>query len=527
MGIIFNRSIMKIQYKFSIIVALALFCACQKNTGTEEIPAIDDAIFTIHHTSVTKTDFSLDNNDELNIKWNLNDNIGITLTDNGEPVGFNYPYSVSSIDENGYAALEALSSRYNPHDISGTTCYAYYPYDFSQSKDNVSSISITLPQQQNIAADTPASLKDYAVLKAHPIVSADDAERVSLSFYNVFTIVELRLKYSAASDRDYRIDEIRLSSIGDSPVALTAEQAKLNLASSKSDDITTSPIDVVSPSYSLDLKLANPVNLSDSESKSIFFMVLPNSHTAFSLKLDLIADGGVFSTSMTIDSAVDFKCNGYVSRTIEVDPSKFVFKPVVGDTYYKPVEKASELTSGEYLICYKHWGTGPGGDTDYNNDYELTQLSTYYMMKCTNTDFAYKENSTAVSAVNRDDLDYVLDENGNLYNFDSSDYLWTVTVLDDGKFKMAFTDASGKMLYMTGKNGYSNINFTTDANIADKSNQWYVHADDGDRIRPMAVTSSERRIMVAIQNFKQWGMNKWGQEKRGKFIFYKKGTVDE
>lgn len=300
----------------------------------------------------------------LTTDWTEEDSVGIfaeAIPQDGYALelGANFRYDAvpgtiaSKCDFLAHDASRNLKWRY----ACSHTFYAYYPFKGAENGMTAAKVPMSLAtdQMQEMAGST-AHLGKYSFMKANPVSRvAGDESKVSLSFYNVFSVVELKIKL-APGMQDVSISDLSLSS---ETRNLTCVEGNIDLTSSIEEECETIPFNVTEGIGSVCMTFKeNPV-LSSAEETSIFLTVLPGMHDAGSLTLVLTTAGGI-KASTVIEDAVTFKSNKCHTRSVVLRSDDFEIPEEVReitvtsaiDTDYKIVPMATGMiyTSRDYTI---------------------------------------------------------------------------------------------------------------------------------------------------------------------------------
>lgn len=289
------------------------------------------------------------------LNWSEGDRVGIYAVKGSDAIGLNYPYSAQDVDGPS-AGLAAVSSQwqYSYSATAGASFYAYAPFSGTAGDGNRFVVPVSIPsvQAQETAGDA-SHLAEYMILKSRPATIGADGGTVNLAFRNLTACVQLKLK--STSPCSFNIARVVLK--GDAP--LSFDRGNMLLEASPSDD--ASVFQVNDPADSVALNIKEPFRL-ETSAKSVYLTLMPGSHAAGSLKLELYTDNGYMAVA-EIPSAVGFAGNGVYEREISVAPSAFKRTDgVVEDVYvWKPVTVASEVGEGDYFITFNYNYSGTKG----------------------------------------------------------------------------------------------------------------------------------------------------------------------
>ena len=298
-----------------IYIAAALVLAgCTKEAANEVSQPVGEPIrfeaaAPTGRTVVETTDEGL-----LSIEWADEDQIGIYTALDNMPASLNVPYTAIPSDANAanctFTATDLSQAIYwNP--ASKQSFYAYYPWAELAENEDATAHPMTLESSQIQAeANSPAHLAEYGVMTAAPFEVEANAPsgNVAFAFKNAFSIVEFRLKTT---------DDCPLASVPVKAMTLTTTGAPLTGAVAM--DLTQSPaaFTVKEASQSLTLNLTSTAGLKKEEYTSFYMVVLPGTHAADALSLEVTAINNA-KQKITIAEGVTFEPNKHYVRSYEL-----------------------------------------------------------------------------------------------------------------------------------------------------------------------------------------------------------------
>lgn len=262
--------------------------------------------------------------DGLKVSWSNDDKVGISATKEGKDVGVNYPYQIipSGDDEGTSAQLKPELSNYQYFcsDVEGCTFRAYYPFAgvVNRPWDGV----VALPSQQaQAAANSAEHLGGYSFMKSLPYTVSEGESQINLQFYNIYSIVAVRLKLLTETIAPMPIKQISLTS--SKGAALAFDAATVDMLSTYEQDKTTAPLTITTPSDHIDMTLASPMTLS-ADGQTVYFMVAPGTHEAGSLKLHMETNNA-FAVDVTLEGGVTFEPNKVYTKEVALNAEDFYF----------------------------------------------------------------------------------------------------------------------------------------------------------------------------------------------------------
>lgn len=316
---------MKNMKKNLIYMAAALLLAgCSKDAATESLqptggePIRFEATAPVGRTVVSTTAEGL-----LDIQWAAEDQVGIYALAGDSQTGRNISYTATPNEDNAAACVFTATKSEEVlywHGAKAQTFAAYYPYTpIENAMPNMMAHPVSLPAKQvQAAANKVDHLATYGVMTAEPMTFEANAQlesAVCFNFSNRFSIVEFRLKSDAnCALADLPIKALKLTSKG---AMLAAPDATL--------DLTQSPaaISVEEGAEEVELALAATANLKRDAYTSFYMVVLPGTHAAASLQLDVTAIDNSTHT-VAIAEGVTFEPNKHYVREYELTLDGFV-----------------------------------------------------------------------------------------------------------------------------------------------------------------------------------------------------------
>lgn len=317
---------MRTMKKNIIYIAAALLLAgCTKDAATEVSQMTGgEPILTVSagvsagRTTVTTTEQGL-----LDIDWAEDDRIGLYATADELLTGRNISYTATPNEENASLCTFAATNEGEVLYWNGSkeqAFYAYYP--FKQVIDGLPDAAaqpISLPATQEQAkGNSAAHLAKYGVMTAAPVVFEPNAtlgSGICFNFTSLFSVVEFRIKTDAACPlAELPIKSLTLSAKG---TALAAPVATM--------DLTQTPTAIATQETATELQLtfAEEIMLKRDAYTSFYMVVLPGTHAANSLQLDVTAiDNSVHA--VPIAEGVTFRSNKHYVREYELTFDGFV-----------------------------------------------------------------------------------------------------------------------------------------------------------------------------------------------------------
>lgn len=344
-----------------LFAGAVLAMGCSKSDEAVNTVIEGDVVQFAMQQPISRVLFEADPAGALNVAWELGDKVGISATVDGRLLGANYQYAVSKIaPETGSATLGAVSTlfQFRWAEEKAHTFYGYYPYTGEQGQGVHYLTEVSLPATQpQAAAGDFSHLHPMWVMKSNPYTIQGGQGTVSMDFRGVFSIVELKLKYATQPAKDRAITRVQLNA-AEAPLA--APIANLTLSSDKEQEKQEPALIINDGALTVDVPLTQPCTLDEVQTQSIWLLVVPGTHAAGSIGLQLeTADS--YRLDMTIPEAVNFEPNKVYRKEIAIDPADFYYyrdpnAPAV--TYYKQISTIEELTDGAYLLGFRYTATG-------------------------------------------------------------------------------------------------------------------------------------------------------------------------
>ncbi|MBR3846564.1 MAG: fimbrillin family protein [Alistipes sp.] len=449
---------------------------CSKSDEAVNTVIEGDVVQFAMQQPISRALFEADPAGALNVAWELGDKVGISATVDGRLLGANYQYAVSKIaPETGSATLGAVSTlfQFRWAEEKAHTFYGYYPYTGEQGQGVHYLTEVSLPATQpQAAAGDFSHLHPMWVMKSNPYTIQGGQGTVSMDFRGVFSIVELKLKYATQPAKDRAITRVQLNA---TEAPLAAPIANLTLSSDKEQEKQEPALIINDGALAVDVPLTQPCTLDEVQTQSIWLLVVPGTHAAGSIGLQLeTADS--YRLDMTIPEAVNFEPNKVYRKEIAIDPADFYYyrdpnAPAV--TYFKPIRDIADLTDGEYIISFDF----ANSDVDYLMQvqpvmrnpipmtFESAQISYFGDMGIQSIAEGYvwtlkaDGDNWAISAVGADGKNYLLNgcnqaqgvaiaETLTGYYAATREYsnVWTISVADSGSWIMQSTLAPTRYL---------------------------------------------------------------------------------
>lgn len=451
----------------------------------------------------SKVDFNTDPADALNITWAEGDEVGISATKNGELFGCNYLYNINELSAEATSANLAASSNlyaYRWAEEGNYTFYAYYPYTGVQGSGVHYLTTVSLPAVQNQqCADDYSHLKDMWTMKSEPYTISGAQNTVQLSFEGVYSIVELKLKYAAATTAPRAVERVQLNS---SVAPLVAENMSLMLDT----DDTTGDLVINEGKNSVDVMLSQPFELSTEQTQSVWLLVVPGEHKAGEIGVQLQTVNS-YRLDLTIPEAVTFEPNKVYRKEVVVDAEDFYYwkdpnAPAV--TYFKPITALEDITDGEYIIGF---------------DFKDESVGDMWLKLAGAT-----RNPIAASYDEAQVEPYA--ELGILSV--AQGFVWTLKKNGEG-FNISTKDKDDTEWLLNGCNKAQGISMATTVTghyVKDEtySNLWYIYTQETGEFYIQNETSSKRYLVVDTVNNNEWRNGGVSPVEQGTFVFYKKVT---
>lgn len=509
---------MKKIFDILLVGFAALLVGCNMNGDGDTLnnDAQGDVVRFGISEEITKVTFDTDPVGALNILWQEGDQIGISATKDGALFGCNYLYKVEECLDGGVSANLAATSNlymYRWAEKANYTFCAYYPFKGVQGDGVHYMASLSLPSTQNQQRTGDIDhLKDLWVMKAEPVKVADVQNTIDFSFRGVFSIVELKLRYSEESAASRNIERVQLNSLSE---PLAAQVANLMLDTDRATDDREGALAISDGSNAVDVMLEHSISLTTDQTASVWLLVVPGSHAAGELGIQLQTTNS-YRLDLTIDEAVNFEPNKVYRKEIVVNPGDFYYwkdpnAPSV--TYYKPVTKLEDLTAGEYIIGY-----------DFKNENQEDMW-----LKC---------NPATRNPVAGSYEEAEVEFYGELGILSVADgFVWTLESAGENRFKISTKDAEGNTWLLNGANKAQGIaiaqTVTGHYQSTDQySNVWVVSVAEENAEANIAggefIVQSElapaRYMMIDIANKCEWRNAGSTSAADATFVFYKKVT---
>ncbi len=231
---------------------------------------------------------------------------------------------------------------------------AYYP---STNNAGINSIDIYLSNTQTQAAASDHShIGDLMYMKSEPQVFAIDnhPSKVELKFKNLYSVIELTLKSTAANKKVSKIDIISATN----PLTISGKGV-VNMNTSFADDAANG-LAFRNTTFANNCSLTLTESaLLDADGEKFYFVVLPGNHAAGELKIiTTCEDGSVVETSM---GAINFEMNKVYRpvlvlndfETKTIADIKHIFSDIDAVTYQEPMviaEGASPILGRTYTM---------------------------------------------------------------------------------------------------------------------------------------------------------------------------------
>lgn len=394
------------------LLTVSVGCGVQNDSVGE--PVGDEIRFAASQVT-SKVDFNTDPAGALNLTWAVGDEIGISATKNGELFGCNYLYSTKECSEDGTSATLAASSNlfaYRWAEEGNYTFSAYYPFVGVQGSGVHYLTTVSLPAMQNQqCADDYSHLKDMWTMKSGPYTVSGEQSTVQLSFRGVYSIVELKLKYAAATTASRPVERVQLLS---SVTPLAANNMSLMLDTDSATDLAEGAlvINEGEGANGVDVMLAQPLTLSDEQTQSVWLLVVPGEHKAGEIGVQLQTVNS-YRLDLTIPEAVNFEPNKVYRKEVVVDAEDFEYygeEPLPEpEPTYEMVTSAADITEGTYVILTK--------DSDGGIYYALPNETT-----------VSNGANICPTAYTLDYVSMTLDEEGNVVEADvDNKFKWVIT----------------------------------------------------------------------------------------------------
>ncbi len=479
---------------------------CSKSDEAVNTVIEGDVVQFAMQQPISRALFEADPAGALNVAWELGDKVGISATVDGRLLGANYQYAVSKIaPETGSATLGAVSTlfQFRWAEEKAHTFYGYYPYTGEQGQGVHYLTEVSLPATQpQAAAGDFSHLHPMWVMKANPYTIQGGQSTVSMDFRGVFSIVELKLRYVAQPTKNRAITRVQLNA-AEAPLA--APIANLTLSSDKEQEKQEPALIINDGALAVDVPLTQPCTLDEAQTQSIWLLVVPGTHAAGSIGLQLeTADS--YRLDMTIPEAVNFEPNKVYRKEIVIDPADFYYyrdpnAPAV--TYYKQIQDITQLTEGEYIIGF-----------DY-------------------TDAASADYLLQVQPIVRNPIPMTFEDAQVAYFADmgilsvAAGYVWQLKA-DGENWAISGEGANGTTYLLNGCNQAQGIAIAETltgyyASTREYSNLWTISVADSGNWIMQSILAPTRYLAVDLVNM-HWRLPTATTASTGSFVFYKKVT---
>lgn len=314
--------------KIFIFASLLALVACSvepyEEVQNNEALRGEPVRFSVDVTSDASRTIFTNGEEGLSVRWGSDDKVSISATKGSEVVGENYSYQIipSADPEKASAQLkpELSSYQYFCSEVEGCTFRAYYP--FAGMNNRPWDGEVALPSQQlQAAANSSEHLGGYSFMKSLPHTVGEGESQINLQFYNIYSIVGVRLSLLTETIAPMPIKQISLTSADG--VTLAFDAATVDMSTTYEQDMAAAPLTISTPSDHIDMSLASPMILSE-DGQTVFFMVAPGTHAAGSLKLHMETTNS-FAVDMTLDGGVTFEPNKVYTKELALNAEDFYF----------------------------------------------------------------------------------------------------------------------------------------------------------------------------------------------------------
>lgn len=336
---------MKNIIKSLLPLAFAALAGCTvAEHGDMGVPAYEGGIsFSSGRTGVnTKVDASQNDKGAISVFWQEGDEVGIFGRTDGLSAGDNWKYySYPDKDTPASCDFTAGSSKevFRWNGEARQSFYSYYPWS---GEGNTMPESVAFAMASSFVQSGDEPLKHIAgagMWVARPVVIEADAEEepmIDFSFRNVLSVLELRLKLKAGSAIDaIPVDQARIVS------------DNVPLAGKGTVDITVPDTDagflsLTESSQEVAVSFDNVLNVVEEDYVSVFIPVVPGSHAASALSIELRAIDYSVNTYV-FSEEVSFAPNMHYVREMELDMDGFV----AANPYEAELPELTSLKVGE------------------------------------------------------------------------------------------------------------------------------------------------------------------------------------
>lgn len=289
------------------------------NLGVESDSCVDSDYETRTSLDLSQT--------EVKVEWLESDNVGIFVRSSGAGLS-NYRY-MAVPDENdatrcSFSVPLESENVVRFYDDARNDFYAIYPFSGVEGEGDVSSFAITLPatQIQNKSGDN-SHVGSYAVMMADPVSrEAGDLSPVSFVFRNIYSVLAVDLDCSGVNE--HLVSAAICASDGE----LAFSDGVLDMTAPIQTGTTGLPLAIANGSSRINLGFNENPDCSSGR-VSLWFVVLPGSHTPGALSLEFVlADGRTYT--YTFEKAVDFASNRYFHKSLVVNDYDFVSGDDIG-----------------------------------------------------------------------------------------------------------------------------------------------------------------------------------------------------
>lgn len=336
---------MKNIIKSLLPLAFAALAGCTvAEHGDTGVPAYEGGIsFSSGRTGVnTKVDASQNDKGAISVFWQEGDEVGIFGRTDGLSAGDNWKYySYPDKDTPASCDFTAGSSKevFRWNGEARQSFYSYYPWS---GEGNTMPESVAFAMASSFVQSGDEPLKHIAgagMWVARPVVIEADAEEepmIDFSFRNVLSVLELRLKLKAGSTIDaIPVDQVRIVS------------DNVPLAGKGTVDITVPDTDagflsLTESSQEVAVSFDNVLNVVEEDYVSVFIPVVPGSHAASALSIELRAIDYSVNTYV-FSEEVSFAPNMHYVREMELDMDGFI----AANPYEAELPELTSLKVGE------------------------------------------------------------------------------------------------------------------------------------------------------------------------------------
>lgn len=314
---------MKNTFKYTIICLMAIAASCQKAELADNLPESGNAgedIMFVCRTPVSKVNAGTDRNGLLNISWSEQDQIGIFRKTGESFTENNYPYkAVPDTKDKAQASFLPADPRQSlKHTESeGQSFFSYFPY----AKKNIDAESVAFVSDAKVSIsekDPLRNIADNGFWISGPVHMSRDMSEISLSYENLFSVIEFRYKLG---DEDARQSVILTG------LSLASEERYI--AGEGTIDITGplngagTPITFTAGSRTIEVQFEEERKIGKDGYMSVYLSVAPGIYKAGTLAMNVTARDYSVHT-FTFDKDITLVPNRHYVHSFSLNTDEFV-----------------------------------------------------------------------------------------------------------------------------------------------------------------------------------------------------------